>query len=600
MRRAAIENHAVKGIHLALAALLTCGGGVAATAAEEGLRPREDAPGGYRIANLDPSRLDPSVPVLSARGAALGGASRLPPDLALMAKELLERGEGGGADVFDLAAIQTDYSNPQDGNVVLLTWQESIANAPDSLTLYLDQVEIEACTAFAPLPAGQVPGDNFTFVCNVEAGRRSFLLEANDGAFAEVDITVLEEQPFEDPENFSCEAGAVNLDQNGMPDGTCQILLGWTKLPPFPTTLTVLLGGTPLGNLPGDGLGRYVTLIDAPPGESCFGLLGFLETEEGVYRGSLVETCCTVTCDPLSCFPVTGLDLHQTGYGALGEVTAFWFTNGPDVGSGPYQEVRGFLNGQLLGALPGSPGAAVFNGLAPGSYTFGIQGVCDRTAGDIATNREETLMTFLETPHASPVTRAGIDCEFSEAERTLTATWTNEDPSMFLLAFLAPGGDRNNLAFLGFLPGDTEEIVLAPMAGGVPPAATDVVVCQFFTVIDGSCYGSELIGCDDPAGGNSFVRMVCNAVVPDPENPTPTITSALFVFNFLFQNGPVPPCMAACDANEDTQVNLTDGLFILNYQFQNGPAPDAWPNVLTPVCEEADAADCAESHSFCP
>jgi regulation of enolase protein 1 (concanavalin A-like superfamily) len=83
--------------------------------------------------------------------------------------------------------------------------------------------------------------------------------------------------------------------------------------------------------------------------------------------------------------------------------------------------------------------------------------------------------------------------------------------------------------------------------------------------------------------------------LPEPPEPEPTIgpflrgdcngdgqvsgqvTDAVFLLNFNFTGGAVPPCLAACDANGDGQVTgqVTDAVYLLQFNFLGGPPPPA-------------------------
>jgi hypothetical protein len=53
---------------------------------------------------------------------------------------------------------------------------------------------------------------------------------------------------------------------------------------------------------------------------------------------------------------------------------------------------------------------------------------------------------------------------------------------------------------------------------------------------------------------------------------------AMFVFSYLFANGPAPPCLDAADANDGGVVDLGDGIYTLQHFFANGPAmPPPYP-----------------------
>ncbi len=51
------------------------------------------------------------------------------------------------------------------------------------------------------------------------------------------------------------------------------------------------------------------------------------------------------------------------------------------------------------------------------------------------------------------------------------------------------------------------------------------------------------------------------------------ISDVVFLLNYIFQGGRVPPCKDAGDANNDTRLDLSDPIWILNYLFKGGPQP---------------------------
>jgi len=51
------------------------------------------------------------------------------------------------------------------------------------------------------------------------------------------------------------------------------------------------------------------------------------------------------------------------------------------------------------------------------------------------------------------------------------------------------------------------------------------------------------------------------------------IADGIFIFNYLFLQGPEPDCLDAADANDDGAVDGSDGIYIINYQFLDGPPP---------------------------
>ena len=51
------------------------------------------------------------------------------------------------------------------------------------------------------------------------------------------------------------------------------------------------------------------------------------------------------------------------------------------------------------------------------------------------------------------------------------------------------------------------------------------------------------------------------------------INDPVFLLNYLFKNGPKPPCGSTGDANSDGVTDITDPLFLLNYLFLGGEEP---------------------------
>ena len=88
----------------------------------------------------------------------------------------------------------------------------------------------------------------------------------------------------------------------------------------------------------------------------------------------------------------------------------------------------------------------------------------------------------------------------------------------------------------------------------------------------------------------SFIRSDCN------DDSANDIADGIFVLQYLFQNGPDPSCVAACDFNGDGIVDTADPVGIFEYQFLDGPAPAApFPNCG--VDETIDPEDCAAQSS---
>jgi hypothetical protein len=73
------------------------------------------------------------------------------------------------------------------------------------------------------------------------------------------------------------------------------------------------------------------------------------------------------------------------------------------------------------------------------------------------------------------------------------------------------------------------------------------------------------------------------------------ITDPTFTLNYLFLNGPEPPCLDAADADDTGIIQLTDAVYALNYLFQNGPEPEPpGPTVAGPDPSMDTLAACGE------
>ncbi|HVR73866.1 MAG TPA: hypothetical protein VMT52_06015 [Planctomycetota bacterium] len=60
-----------------------------------------------------------------------------------------------------------------------------------------------------------------------------------------------------------------------------------------------------------------------------------------------------------------------------------------------------------------------------------------------------------------------------------------------------------------------------------------------------------------------------------PSGGAVVITDAVYIFGFLFLGHSTPPCLDACDGNDDGDVSITDGIYLLSYLFLGGPPPPA-------------------------
>ena len=76
------------------------------------------------------------------------------------------------------------------------------------------------------------------------------------------------------------------------------------------------------------------------------------------------------------------------------------------------------------------------------------------------------------------------------------------------------------------------------------------------------------------------------------------LTDALLVANFLFANGPSPPCAKSADVDNSGSLNLVDAVRLAAYLFRNGPSP-ATPFENCGTDPSEDPLTC-ESFPACP
>jgi hypothetical protein len=513
---------------------------------------------------------------------------------AALGLERRREGEGGGGDVLNLIAIQVRYldSNcslaapcPAPCNVVRLAWQENMPN-PNGVEIYVNDVLLGRIPG---VPEANLPGVNVVDIRNVPAGAQTFRVEEdNTGTFSEVTITVLDAQPFADVQGLSCRQGRVTADG-------CELYAEFTNVGPFPDDYLIVIDGRFRGTIPSRFQG--VLVPGMTPGNHCIMVIGELRTPEGIYWGCPVQSCCDLSCEDLPCNPPVDLDVCQVDYEAEGGVNTVrlnWIN-----GEQPYaQGVNGFVDGVPAGGLPNNaqgqtPTQGFFEGLPAGEYTFGIQGRCGEADG-VSTITEDRITVLASTPHSRP-TEGPVICTFDlfgDQGPTTTATWTPGDPSAFIEVYLRRGED---FFFLGFLRGDATEVEV------VNTEEDDRIVLQFFTILEGGCYGSSPIECTEETGPQSFfIPGICNGL-----GNTPQITSAIFGLNYLFIGGQTPGCFAACDIDGNGRLEITDFIRLLNYLFTGGPAPAGWVDqtgdgVPDPTCVPInEGIDCQQPSAAC-
>jgi len=513
---------------------------------------------------------DPNLPISSG-------------ELAWLLERYREKrqGDGRGADITfgSLAITQTGYVNSncpflcpggEACNVVLLVWTENTAN-PTGVDVYVDG------DFLVNEPGLEQPGTNNVFVGleNIPAGLHTFRVEEkNEGTFDEVEIEILDAQPFGDVANIRCQQGAL---EEG---GTCQLQICWSTGGPQADNLLLLNGQAGIVAIPrvAPFALRFIQpLTGATPGSYNFGVVGFLDDPENSsvqYRGCIVRAEeCTVTCEDPGCRSPSCLWIAQTEYGPTNAdvvLLALWENGVPEYPGG----VELLAGGQVFATLPGDAGGAGING-PPGRLNLGVRGNC---GGALSDDVELAFDVLAESP-VSPVD-GPITLSFDADQQSTTATWTNAGRSAFVFVSRVPDPAQPPVGAIddvieGFLAGTESTFTLA----GTDPS--DLLEFQFFDYVGDQAYGSERILGQFPAE-DFFVRSLCSG---SQDNATPQLNDAVLLFNFLFQSGEEPPCQVACDADSSGVVNLTDGIFVLNFLFQSGELPMGWPDANTPVCE---------------
>lgn len=76
-----------------------------------------------------------------------------------------------------------------------------------------------------------------------------------------------------------------------------------------------------------------------------------------------------------------------------------------------------------------------------------------------------------------------------------------------------------------------------------------------------------------PPTAPGFIRSECNG---DGEM---NLADAVFLLVHLFQSGGTPPCLDACDINDDNAIDVADPIALLGWLFSGSPVlPDPYPN----------------------
>jgi hypothetical protein len=491
---------------------------------------------------------------------------------------LRARSGGGGDVVAPLKLIQTGFSDPLNGNVVLLIWDQTVPS-PGGVQVLIDG---------SPVGTFQDPG-GLAFITDLEPGDHSFRVQdagVENPTWAENHLPILTSQPFGDPTALACGESVRETA------GTCRVLLRWVNSSSPPSFYLILLDDETAAQT-SDSTESSALMSGVTPGVHKLTLIGFLQVVPGnslaMYRGAILTTTCSIACEPASCLPASDLQLCQSGFGIRGTKVRAGWTDGQEVYPGG---VVILLDGKPLSILGNDPTTgktprlAFLDGIPLGEHTIGVQADCGSLIGRSAVI-EKSIALRSDTPYADPIL-GDIVCDFNAQDHSTTATWTNAHPADLIDVYVLLPDFR--LAWVETLPGSSTSTTVTGMT-----STEESIVLQFFATFDGQCYGSKPVGCrfkvPDP-DERRFVRGLCNG-----EDPSINITTVVFTLEFLFLGGATPPCLEACDSDGDTRFEITDPIYTLNFLFLGGPPP---PGLEGVSCQRTVRAKCETSNAACP
>lgn len=71
------------------------------------------------------------------------------------------------------------------------------------------------------------------------------------------------------------------------------------------------------------------------------------------------------------------------------------------------------------------------------------------------------------------------------------------------------------------------------------------------------------------------------------------VSDVVFLNNYLYNGGNVPPCKNQADVNHDGRIDNADPVYLLNYLFNGGSAPPSpGPNSTTCTASTAPTISC--------
>jgi hypothetical protein len=530
------------------------------------------------------------VTVLFVTQAALWGAERdLPKDCVFLARpatpevaglsqaldSLLAgtRGDGGGASVANLLAVQWGYLDEDNfqglpASFLTLFWTNPTVNI-NGIQVFVDGLPLPDLSGNPVI----LPGDATTIdVVAFAGGQGPARFEViGDGTTSADDIVILAHQPFDDPEGFHCEGGVRNPV-----DSTCDLNLVIPAGRP-PDFFFVSFNGGPYLDETIPGTERVHAFPDYRPGPYNITLLGAISSDGNDYLGDPTTSPCDLVCKDLPCDIPLRIGSCQNAFGpsaADNKVALSWIN-----GETYYTEIRLAVDAQPRDPLKGDATETLLEDLAPGDHDVTLQGDCgDKGLSDPAAYSFKVVGS---APQVNPI--GDLTCRFLLPDSSkLVASWRNNSPASYIELYLVDPQDsrRKVLTVAG-------QASSATIEGTVK---TDRVAVRSFYQQDGACFSSDFASCTPkPPPGFKYLTGDCDG------NSNTNLTDAIFSLNFLFKGGGAPHCSAACDANTDELFNLADPVYVLNHLFLGGPPPGG----KFPACDQSGPdQSCGETTCF--
>ncbi|MCH2585006.1 MAG: thrombospondin type 3 repeat-containing protein [Planctomycetes bacterium] len=590
------------------------------TLAASALMAGDQPEAGYRLQLREPSaqyRLVEPRPRVLSRGRNATVTSLSAHQQQVLSAMNQRAGDGGGADVGSLQAIQFYYAESsctdadsqlykedcggEPCNVVGLRWEESIPANSEGVLLFVDDEQ------FGDPVAGILPdiletGNNINGLnlTGLEPGEHFIRIEElNNGTLEELSLIVFDAPPFPDETHdlSSIQCGQAEIN------GSCGLAV----------TFGANIGADNyLVYLNGELMNQDINDTILPPGiifgglnsgqEYCVSLQPEWRSPEAVgnvlYLGCVQQgSCCTINCEADQCNPVAGLEICQTGYSeedGLAEVEIIWRNMEATYGGG----INLRIDEDILGSGPvtfpfdpatgQNPNRVMLSGVPDMEIDIGIQGLCTTPLEASAFN-ELAVNVMPSSPYTDPVEGDAVCSYDPTGNGATTARWTNTGFYKSLDVYVLPAGELNPV-YADTIKG--VQVSEATIRGTTPG---DRLVLQFFRNMEGGCYGSEKILCiqstdsdqDGILDNMDNCPVVSNAGQEDSDgdgvgdecdncingaNPDQADENGNGIGDACETAGPIYFVRSVC-RNGNTNPQLSDAVYLLNFLFTGGEMP---------------------------